>query len=164
MNPGPHPGFILLCQCCLRQAESESHSWLQDAQFKTGIKPKTRNCSTNLVNLLAADVWWYYWKEKAMNVHMSIVAMDGWPRTSGFELVFWKKDLQQKFLMEAFQWWNTLWKKSSCNNKWGLCALRHGIQISMEAILACHPARSTKWLDCHPTWIVWTMTYSHRPH
>ena len=34
--------------------------------------------------------------------------------------------------------------------KWGLCALRHGIQISMEAILACHPARSTEWLDCHP--------------
>ena len=27
---------------------------------------------------------------------------------------------------------------------WGLCALRHGIQISMEAILACHPARSKK--------------------
>ena len=36
--------------------------------------------------------------------------------------------------------------------KWGLCALRHGIQISMEAILACHPARSTEWLDCHPKW------------
>ena len=33
--------------------------------------------------------------------------------------------------------------------QWGLCALRHGIQISMEAILACHPARSTEWLDCH---------------
>ena len=33
---------------------------------------------------------------------------------------------------------------------WGLCALRHGIQNSMEAILACHPARSTEWLDCHP--------------
>ena len=29
--------------------------------------------------------------------------------------------------------------------QWGLCALRHCIQISMEAILACHPARST---DC----------------
>ena len=34
----------------------------------------------------------------------------------------------------------------------GLCALRHGIQISMEAILACHPARSTEWLDFHPKW------------
>ena len=34
--------------------------------------------------------------------------------------------------------------------EWGLCALRHGIQISMEAILACHLARSTEWLDCHP--------------
>ena len=32
----------------------------------------------------------------------------------------------------------------------GLCALRHGIQISMEAILTCHPARSTEWLHCHP--------------
>ena len=32
----------------------------------------------------------------------------------------------------------------------GLCALHHGIQILMEAILACHPARSTEWLDCHP--------------
>ena len=38
----------------------------------------------------------------------------------------------------------------SNDTKWGLCALRHGIQISMEAILACHPARSTEWLDCHP--------------
>ena len=27
---------------------------------------------------------------------------------------------------------------------WGLCALCHGIQISMEAIMACHPARSTE--------------------
>ena len=35
-------------------------------------------------------------------------------------------------------------------SRWGLCALRHGIQISMEAILACHPARSIEWLDCHP--------------
>ena len=26
----------------------------------------------------------------------------------------------------------------------------YGIQISMEAILACHPARSTEWLNCHP--------------
>ena len=34
--------------------------------------------------------------------------------------------------------------------RWGLCALRHGIQISMEAILTCHPARCTEWLDCHP--------------
>ena len=32
----------------------------------------------------------------------------------------------------------------------GLCALCHRIQISVEAILACHPARSTAWLDCHP--------------
>ena len=30
----------------------------------------------------------------------------------------------------------------------GACVLRHGIQISMEAILACHPAWSTEWLDC----------------
>ena len=36
--------------------------------------------------------------------------------------------------------------------EWGVCALRHGIQISMEAILACHPARSTEWLECHPKW------------
>ena len=28
----------------------------------------------------------------------------------------------------------------------GLCALRCHIQISMEAILACHPTRSTEWL------------------
>ena len=31
--------------------------------------------------------------------------------------------------------------------QWGLCTWRHGIQKSMEAILACHPARSTEWLD-----------------
>ena len=48
--------------------------------------------------------------------------------------------------------------------RWGLCALRHGIQISMEAILACHPARSTEWLDCHPKSCDSTMRYSHRPH
>ena len=35
-------------------------------------------------------------------------------------------------------------------HQWGLFALRHGIKISMEAILACHPARSTEWLDFHP--------------
>ena len=40
--------------------------------------------------------------------------------------------------------WSLLW----C--QWGLCALCRGIQISMEAILACHPVRSTEWLDCHP--------------
>ena len=28
--------------------------------------------------------------------------------------------------------------------QWGLCALRHGIQISIEAILACHRARLTE--------------------
>ena len=28
--------------------------------------------------------------------------------------------------------------------EWGLCALRHAIQVSMEAILASHPARSTE--------------------
>ena len=38
----------------------------------------------------------------------------------------------------------------NAHTEWGLCTLRHGIQISMEAILACHPARSTEWLDCHP--------------
>ena len=40
--------------------------------------------------------------------------------------------------------------ESMLTHTMGLCALRHGIQISMEAILACHPARSTEWLDCHP--------------
>ena len=28
--------------------------------------------------------------------------------------------------------------------EWGLCTLCHGIQNSMEAILACHPALSTE--------------------
>ena len=31
--------------------------------------------------------------------------------------------------------------------QWGSCALHHWIQSSMEAILACHPAVSTEWLD-----------------
>ena len=35
----------------------------------------------------------------------------------------------------------------SKSSKCGLCALRHGIQNSMEAILACHPALSVQWLD-----------------
>ena len=34
------------------------------------------------------------------------------------------------------------WDKSQS----GLCALRHGIKNSMEAMLACHPALSTEWL------------------
>ena len=46
------------------------------------------------------------------------------------------------------------------SQQWGLCALRHGSQNSMAAILACHPAQSTEWLDCvaklcelwHITW------------
>ena len=37
--------------------------------------------------------------------------------------------------------------RKKLNMIWGLCALRNGIQISMEAILACHPALSTKRLD-----------------
>ena len=43
-------------------------------------------------------------------------------------------------------WWNTLnfLQFVSRKKQWGLCAFRHGIQISMEAILACHPARSTE--------------------
>ena len=49
--------------------------------------------------------------------------------------------------------------------------------VSMEAILACHPARSTKWQDwvansCYVNYsddingVMWTrtMTYSHKPH
>ena len=46
----------------------------------------------------------------------------------------------------------TLTQKSHTGYKWGLCALRHGIQNSMEAILACHPAGSTEWLDCGAKW------------
>ena len=37
--------------------------------------------------------------------------------------------------------------RDSYSMRWGLCALHHGIQNSMEAILACYPARSTEWLD-----------------
>ena len=38
----------------------------------------------------------------------------------------------------------------NAHTEWGLCTSRYGIQISMEAILACHPARSTASEDCHP--------------
>ena len=34
----------------------------------------------------------------------------------------------------------------------GSCVLRHGIQNSMEAILDCHPALSTEWLDWVAKW------------
>ena len=44
----------------------------------------------------------------------------------------------------------------SCNQQssrqWGPSALRHCILISMEAILACHLALSTKWLDWVARW------------
>ena len=33
------------------------------------------------------------------------------------------------------------------DTKRGLCALRYSIQVSMEAIMAFHPAKSTEWLD-----------------
>ena len=39
---------------------------------------------------------------------------------------------------------------ASDSHKWGLHTKCHGIQISLEAILACHPARSTEWLDSNP--------------
>ena len=58
---------------------------------------------------------------------------------------------------------NFRWTSLLSRNNWELWTLRHGIQNSMEAILACHPAPSTKWLD----WVVkmvWTMTYAHIPH
>ena len=32
----------------------------------------------------------------------------------------------------------------------GLVRIMSCIAISMEAILTCHPARATEWLDCHP--------------
>ena len=42
--------------------------------------------------------------------------------------------------------------------QWGLCAWRHGIQISTEAFLACHPALSTEWLDWVAQWCeLWRM-------
>ena len=37
--------------------------------------------------------------------------------------------------------WNT-----AEQNQWAMCTLHHGIQYSMEAILACHPALSTGWV------------------
>ena len=36
------------------------------------------------------------------------------------------------------------------DEKWGVYALRHGIQISMEAILACHRARSPEMTGLPP--------------
>ena len=39
--------------------------------------------------------------------------------------------------------------------RWGLGTLCHGIQNSMGAILACHPAQSTEWLDWVAKWCEW---------
>ena len=36
--------------------------------------------------------------------------------------------------------------------KWGTCVFHHWIQSSMEAILACHPAVSTEWLNDWTGW------------
>ena len=41
---------------------------------------------------------------------------------------------------------NDAQRKLQKNVEWGPCALRHWIQSSMEATLACHPAVSTEWL------------------
>ena len=76
----------------------------------------------------------------------------------------WKKGVCVRWLWVINCTWNNLqiadhksvdqWAKRRpswfCAWQWGLCALRQGIQISMEAFLACHPARSTEWPDCHP--------------
>ena len=47
-------------------------------------------------------------------------------------------------------WKELIWIK--LHSRWGLCTLRHGIQNAMEAILACHPALSTEWLDWVAKW------------
>ena len=59
-----------------------------------------------------------------------------------YQRVFLSSPSQTKYLR--------CWLTRSVFLRWGLCASRHGIQASMEAILACHPALSTKWLD----WVV----------
>ena len=41
------------------------------------------------------------------------------------------------------------WDSFRILREWGPCSFRHGIQNSMETILACHPALSTEWL---PFW------------
>ena len=58
----------------------------------------------------------------------------------------------QFFSARAQKWFWTKTKVTKSLNKWRLCTLRHGIQISMEAILACHPALSTEWLDLVTKW------------
>ena len=44
------------------------------------------------------------------------------------------------------QCWVKIRNNCKGQQQWGLCALRHCIQSSMEAILACHPALSIEWL------------------
>ena len=72
-------------------------------------------------NALVLRLWWEKWeKKKLTSVFCADVVYD--KCTSGEH--FW-----------------------CCGEEWWPCALRHGIQSSTEAILACHPARSTEWLD-----------------
>ena len=53
-------------------------------------------------------------------------------------------------LLSAYSGWHhlaLLFAVGSPTMQWGVCWLRHGIQNSMEAILACRPALSRDWLD-----------------
>ena len=65
-----------------------------------------------------------------------------------------KKSWRSQFYAGISGWMffgNTLFEtRASCIAQMGPCPLRHGTQNSIETILACHPALSTKWLD----WVV----------
>ena len=64
-----------------------------------------------------------------------------------FWLFIWKMYIMEQSLSA---WRPRIARNGLQQQQWGLCALRHDIQISKEGILACYPARSTEWLDCHP--------------
>ena len=59
----------------------------------------------------------------------------------------WGKQTSRNYDVQSCQCGTGTWNDST-----GPCALRHGIQNSTEAILACHPALSTEWVDWVAKW------------
>ena len=64
---------------------------------------------------------------------------------------------------ESF-WYSWYTEFFPCSNEWGLRALCHGIQNSMEAILTCHPVLSTEWLGWVEILLGLWLSLPSKPH
>ena len=93
----------------------------------------------------SAQLWWQIWPTFSLNIFYAVFTHDSF-------LSFLYHDAKKLKMPKSHSKGDTALAAHSCETfrDNGLCSLRHGIPISIEAILACHPARSTEWMDCHP--------------